>query len=662
MSPLHLFKKSSLRTRILAVLVPLLMASFLVLGILAVKFTRDQINSGLKTSADQQTSQIAHTLTEPAILGDLLSAEQHMRIRISQPGLLWLHFDDGTHPPIQVSRPGYEKKRPDWFARWLALTPPLASQIITVGGRSYGTVTLQLDTTGDENQVWLILWRSLAAYALVLLLTAWVIARLLHLNLKGLVTLREMVREFEQGRFDARVVISPFSPPEILETATAFNHTADRVVSLIEEMRLMAFHDQLTGLPNRRALEGRLERALRMAHEDASQHVFCYIDLDQFKLINDTCGHAAGDMLLNQLPQAIKHALPADAYFGRLGGDEFGLLLFNQTTQNALVIANLLIKAIHDYPFSYKDRVHHIGASVGIAAITSQSADTGEILAQADMACYAAKQAGRNRSHIFEASQLDFQKLQEEMDWVGWVGQAIANKHLHLFRQRIDALTADEPQSNHAPLHYEVLLRIKRSPGSLEGPAAFLLAAERFNVAPTVDRWVMRTLCEWLATHPHDGSVYSVNLSGQSLNDEHFLDFVFEILDIHEIDGRRIAFEITETAAIHNLTSARRFIGELKSRGCTFYLDDFGKGLASFSYLKQLPVDYLKIDGSFVLDMLRDPTDFAIVNAFNQIAHDLSRKTVAECVENVYLLEKLREIGVDYVQGYAVHTPEPLPE
>lgn len=648
------FRQSSLRARVLVVFTTLLLAAFVALGALAVKFTRDQINQGLESSADREVAEMANLLIESAAIGDTLSIEQRLRQRASKPGLTWLDFNGSGYPRIHIDGQMAKKTRPDWFARWLSLDPPIASHDITTGKERIGQVSLQLDTTGDENQVWLIISRSLVAYAFMLALTAWIIARMLSANLKGLSALREMTRKFEQGDFDARVHVSPYSPPEILETAAAFNHTADRIASLLEEMRLMAYHDSLTGLPNRRALEGRLARALRMAREEQSLHAFCYIDLDQFKLINDTCGHAAGDLLLSQLPQVLKSALPNDVSLGRLGGDEFGLLLFNKSTQDARAIANLLIEAIQDFRFIYEDRTYHIGASVGIAAITSQSRDEGEILVQADLACYAAKQAGRNRSHIYEAG---LQKLQAEMDWVSWFGQAVTENRLVLFRQRIDPLS-DLSQ----PPHYEVLLRIRRNPGVLESPAEFLAAAERYGLAPVVDRWVIRTLCRWMVTHPRDLSIYSINLSGHSLNDEYFLDFVLEVLDTHKIFSTRLAFEITETAAVHNLENAQRFIERLKTYGCTFYLDDFGKGMASFSYLKQLPADYLKIDGSFVREMLRDPTDFAIVNAFNQIAHDLSRKSVAECVENTFLLEKLREIGVDYVQGYAVHIPEPLPE
>lgn len=635
----------------------LLLVSFLLTCMYVLHLVGEQYNINLKDESTNKALNIALTITEPAILGDIPAIEQYLKSRAAQSDIAWLSYNDLHSKPILIDKHLPPPTRPDWFAGLISIQPMIATQDISAGGKVYGRINLLLDVASYEDFIWGIVSRAMIGFALLLALAFWLIARLLHINLNGLIALRNMAHEFDQGSFDSRVEVSPYSPPEVLETAAAFNLAANRITDLVDEMRLMAFHDSLTGLPNRRALEGRLVRALHMAQEEDSRHAFCYIDLDQFKLINDTCGHAAGDELLSQLSSAIKPSLPEDAYFGRLGGDEFGLLLFGKNIQHAKVIAKLLIEAINDFAFRYHDRVYHIGASVGITAINKSSASPGEILAQADMACYSAKQMGRNRTHVFEAAQHSIQKLQEEMDWVGWFGQAVMEKRLKLFRQRIDpVLPSGEPP------HYEVLLRIQRVPDLQESPMEFLQAAERFNLAPTVDRWVIRNLCGWLSAHPHDASVYSANLSGLTLNDEYFLDFVLEILDIHEINGQRLAFEITETAAIHNLASARRFIEGLQSRGCTFYLDDFGKGLASFSYLKQLPVDYLKIDGGFVMDMLRDPTDFAIVNAFNQIAHNLSRKSVAECVESTLHIEKLREIGVDYIQGFAVHAPEPMPE
>ncbi len=655
---LQFFMQISLPARVQLTVVVLLSISFALVSSYILHTVRDEFGQTVRANVTFKSESIALSITEAAVLGDIPSIAQTLKKRSAiDYGVKWISFDDGHGKPVIVDSPDAKIDRPEWFAHLLDLQPAVKSKAIIVGGVTYGQVNVLVDATPLENLIWNMLWRSVLGFALLLALVAWAISELLRVNLKGLSATRLMAQEIKDGHYQSRVQIAPYSPPEIIETANALNLSVERIEHLMEEMRLMAYHDSLTGLPNRRALEGRLQRALRMAQEEGSRHTFCYVDLDQFKLINDRCGHAAGDQLLSELAQVLQPVLPEDALLGRLGGDEFGLLLFNKGIYHAKVIAKLLIEAINDYVFHYKTHVYHIGASVGITSIDARSNTPGEILAQADMACYSAKQMGRNRLHVYEAAQGSMQRMQEEMDWVGWFGQAVQQDLLQLFRQRIIALNPGDE-----PVHYEVLLRVKRVPSVPESPLNFLLAAERYNLAPTVDRWVVRTLFGWLAKHAHDHAVYSINLSGLTLNDDYFLDFVLELMDIHEIDGRRLAFEITETAAIHKLASARSFIEGLKSRGCVFYLDDFGKGLASFSYLKQLPVDYLKIDGAFVVDMLRDPTDFAIVNAFNQIGHDLGRKTVAECAETAVHIEKLRDIGVDYVQGFAVHVPEPLPE
>lgn len=654
---MKLFARRSLQTRVLVALAFLLMVSFLLIAALSIRLAGQQLNRNLVEQSGQQAYIFGHAISEAVILGDIPAIEQLMKSRVAQQDVDWLRFNGQMMKSIYVENQTIHSRLPEWFRLLLNAHPSVNVYSIEVGGRNYGLLSLQINPYQDEERIWTLFGRAFASFAVLLVLTVWLIQRLLRFNLKDLDIMREMANQLESGNLKARIPISPSSPPEIVETAIAFNHSATRIEELLDEMRQMAYHDPLTGLPNRRAIEGRINRALQSAQNQNARHAFCYIDLDQFKLINDICGHAAGDLLLSQLPPLLKTVLPKDAYIGRLGGDEFGLLLFDKSLQDAYDISCDLITAVFGFDFMYEDRTYHIGASVGISAITSKSRSIGEILSQADVACYEAKQAGRGRCYLYETSLTSGQSLQEEMDWVAWFGQAIAEKRLLLYRQRIEPLNGIDSSA-----HYEILLRIRRYTELLEPPGKFLAAAERFNLSPTVDRWVLRTLADWLARHPQDLSVHSVNLSGISLNDDYFLDFVLDTLDAHNIPGHRLAFEITETAAVRNLAKARTFMETLKSRGCKFYLDDFGKGMASFSYLKQLPADFLKIDGAFVLEMLRDSTDYAIVNAFNQIAHDLSRKSVAECVENQYLLDKLYELGVDYVQGHAIHVPEPLPE
>lgn len=650
------FRELSLSARVFLSLAASCLIALAGIAWLSIEAARSQINQSASAEAGLIAQNLSHVITEPAILGDLPAIEQHLARRASQPGIAWMKYTDHTgYQFIKAGAPAHEHHL-EWFGRWFDTGVHAASHPVAAGGRTYGQVSVQVDTKSAEDRAWKLAGMISAALLAMLAFCAWVIHRILHANLKGLMAMREMARKLQEGNFEARVQIGVHSPPEVRETADILNYSVQRVRELMIEMRRMAFHDPLTGLPNRRAIEDRLGRAFRLAREENSHHVFCYIDLDQFKIINDTCGHAAGDQLLAQLPQVLKPLLPANAYLGRLGGDEFGLILFDTDIPQAQPVARRIIDAIHDHDFTFEGASYQIGATIGITLINRDTQVESEILAQADMACYTAKQAGRNRSHVYELAQSGVQKLREEMQWINWFNKSIDEDRLELFRQRVAPLDGRDE----AP-HYEVLLRIRRYRDVLEPPGPFLIAAEKHGLSPEVDRFVIHKLCRWLSEYPDDPASYSVNLSALSLNDEHFLDFILEMLDIHEIDGRRISFEITETAAIQNLDNARRLIAGLKSRGCAFYLDDFGKGMASFSYLKHLPADYLKIDGSFVLEMLRDPADFAIVNAFNQIAHDLSRKSVAECVENQYQMEKLREIGVDYVQGYAVHLPEPLP-
>lgn len=651
------FRNSSLTGRVVFAFLMVLVFAHSFVAILAVQTSGRQINENAAREAELVVQTASHAITELAILGDLPAIEQHLRKRVEQSDIAWLRFTDVQGQRVTIRGRALSAKRPDWFARQLGIVRHTASLAIGVGGTGYGTLSVQINTVEDEAQIWTLAINAALLFVLAISLCAWVIRVIMQKNLQGLMAMRTMAEKLRGGDFSARIPIDAFSPPEVRETAGLFNYAANRINELMAEMRRMAFHDPLTGLPNRRAIEGRLGRALRQVREKGEAHVFCYIDLDQFKIVNDTCGHAAGDQLLVQLPQVLGPLLPVNAYLARLGGDEFGLLLFKSEMSEAQSIAKKVIDAIHDHIFIYGGRSYQLGASIGMTEITRDSQTESEILAQADMACYTAKQAGRNRSHVYENAQSGTQALQEEMEWVRWFNEAIAEDRLVLFRQRIEPLcdTAEAP-------HYEVLLRIRRYADVIESPGPFLAAAEKHGLSPELDRYVVRKLCQWLAEHPHDPANYSVNLSGHSLDDEFLLDCILKIMDTHQIGGNRLSFEITETAAVQNMVQARQLIEGLKARGCAFYLDDFGKGMASFAYLKHLPADYLKIDGSFVLEMLRDPTDFAIVNAFNQIAHELSRKSIAECVENPYQLEKLREIGVDYVQGYAVHRPEPLPD
>jgi len=423
---------------------------------------------------------------------------------------------------------------------------------------------------------------------------------------------------------------------------------------LLDSLREMAFHDTLTMLPNRRAVEGRLARAMRTARDQAQQHAFCYIDLDQFKLVNDTCGHSVGDALLMDIAQTMKAALPEQAYLGRLGGDEFGLILFDTRPEVAILLCRQLVQRIRDFRFEHNGRRFTLGACAGIAPITQAATTAGGILVQADMACYRAKSEGSGRVMLYEADEVGFRRLEAEMGWAADFAQALEANQFLPYRQLI------QPTSHGGQPHYEVLVRWQRN-GVVEGPAKLLPALERYGQAPILDRWMVEAVVSYLAAQPDDNAVYFINLSGKTVADESFLGVVCHLLDHYGVAGERLGFEVTETAAVVNLEDAQRLIYGLRERGCQFALDDFGRDASSFFYLKHLPADFLKIDGAFVRGMLDDRRDQAIVRSIAQLARDFGMLSVAEQVEDGEMAALLRDIGVDYLQGYHIHRPEAFP-
>ncbi len=423
---------------------------------------------------------------------------------------------------------------------------------------------------------------------------------------------------------------------------------------LLDSLREMAFHDTLTTLPNRRAVEGRLARALRTARDQAQQHAFCYIDLDQFKLVNDTCGHAVGDALLMDIAQTMKAALPDHAYLGRLGGDEFGLILFDTRPDEANTVCRQLVQRIRDFRFEHKGRRFTLGACAGIASITRAATTAGDIMVQADMACYRAKSEGSGRVLLYEADEIGFRRLEAEMGWAADFAQALEANQFLPYRQLI------QPVTDGGQPHYEVLIRWQRN-GVIEGPAKLLPALERYGQAPILDRWMVESVISYLAKQPDDQAVYFINLSGKTVADESFLGTVCHLLDHYGVAGSRLGFEVTETAAVVNLGDAQRLIQGLRGRGCQFALDDFGRDASSFFYLKHLPADFLKIDGAFVRGMLDDRRDQAIVRSIAQLARDFGMHSVAEQVEDADMAALLADMGVDYLQGYHVHRPEAFP-
>jgi len=437
-------------------------------------------------------------------------------------------------------------------------------------------------------------------------------------------------------------------------------HDVSESRELNRRLSYHASHDILTGLVNRREFENRLERALRSAKADEASYAVCYMDIDQFKMVNDSCGHTAGDTLLGQLGAMLKSKIRWRDTLARLGGDEFGLLLESCTLEEAMETAESLRQTISDFKFSWDDRTFRLGVSIGLVPVTRDNDDITSILSAADSACAAAKDAGRNRIHCFQENDIELMRRRREMQWAARINNALEENRFELFRQYIQPLG----EGAHGD-HFEMLLRMRDSNGALISPEVFISAAEHYNITPAIDRWVIEHALSWLVSNPEERArlaMCSINLSGQSLGDEQFLPFVIDQFKSRDLDASCICFEITETAAIASYSQANRFINSLKELGCKFALDDFGTGLSSFGYLKHFPVDYLKIDGSFVKGILHDPIDREMVRSINEIGHLTGKKTIAEFAENAEIIEMLRDMGIDYAQGYGVAEPRRICE
>jgi len=454
---------------------------------------------------------------------------------------------------------------------------------------------------------------------------------------------------------------------DILGTVLVFrNVTQER--QMAEQISWQASHDFLTGLPNRRQFENKLAQALSNAKNKNKQHILCYLDLDRFKLVNDTSGHLAGDEMLRQVTRLFQSQIRKTDILARLGGDEFGLLLYDCSVENAQSIANNLRDRLQEFRFVWHDQVFIIGVSIGLTAINSATEDSASALSAADAACYAAKNRGRNRLCIYQAGDIELVRQQDEIYWVGQIANALEENRFQLYQQ---AIAPAKPESCFQE-HYEVLLRLIDEDGELVMPADFMPSAERYNLMPAIDRWIVRTLFSsqgsyyrqvWQDCQAQESSckcTYAINLSGATINDEQFIDFLRSQFIEYQVPPQVICFEITETVAIANLNKAAQFIQELKQLGCRFALDDFGKGMSSFTYLKNLSVDYLKIDGAFVKEIVDDPIAAAMVEAIHRIGQVMGIKTIAEFVENEEIRQKVADLGVNYVQGYGIAQPTPL--
>lgn len=418
-----------------------------------------------------------------------------------------------------------------------------------------------------------------------------------------------------------------------------------------------ASHDSLTELVNRREFEQRLEQAVVSAKTSDHQHALLDLDLDQFKIVNDTCGHLAGDELLRQVSNLLETELRKTDTLARLGGDEFGVLLYQCPLEQALQIANLLRERIQELRFRWQEKTFSIGVSIGLVVINADTQSLVTVLSTADAACYAAKNNGRNRVHVYRIEDRELAQQRNEMQWVSRIPKALEENRFRLYSQPIVPITRTKNKSEHC----EVLLRLEDENGNIIMPMAFIPAAERYNMMPLIDRWVISTLFAQLAQYHQDYSrIYAINLSGNSINDDQFINFVKEQFALHRVPPSIICFEITETLAITNLAKAAQFMRELKLLGCQFSLDDFGSGMSSFAYLKNLPVDYLKIDGIFIKDIVKDAIASEMVAAIARIASVMKIQTIGEFVEDDAILMKLKSLGVDYAQGYGIGKPCPL--
>ena len=428
---------------------------------------------------------------------------------------------------------------------------------------------------------------------------------------------------------------------------------------LADELTYRASYDALTGLVNRREFEQRLERVLDTATSENTENALCYLDLDQFKVINDTCGHIAGDELLRQVATLLQDNVRQRDTLARLGGDEFGVLMEHCSLEQAQRVANKLRKKVSEFRFVWAQKSFGVGVSIGIVSIDQTSENIFAVMNAADSACYTAKYKGRNRVHVYRRSNTDLVRRHGDVEWVIRVERALHENGFQLNYQPIVPLSQNFDDGE----HIELLLRLPESDGELSPPGAFLPAAERYNLSSHIDRWVIQTAFEWFSDNPtllERVMSISINLSAQSLVNPKFTDFVVNFMGHSAVPARKICFEIAESAAIANLTDATRLMSTLGKLGCQFALDDFGSGHSSFAYLKTLPVDYLKIDGVYTRSIADDSLDLAIVRSINEIGHVMNKSTIAESVESERVLNKLREMGIDYCQGNFIAKPRSI--
>jgi len=490
------------------------------------------------------------------------------------------------------------------------------------------------------------------------------IERILSGQLNGGSEHAKMIQRLDGSTVSVTLVGAPITTEGRVRGTVLVLHDMTQERQYIANLSWQATHDALTGLANRREFEYRLEQALNSLGRQPGRHSLMFLDLDQFKLVNDTCGHAAGDELLRHICALLQSGLREGDTLARLGGDEFGILLENCPPEVAEKIAEGLRETVQNLHFVWKTRPFMTSVSIGLVHINQQPLTLEASLRAADMACYMAKEKGRNRVQVYHADDTELSVRFGEMAWVQRLHIALEENRFCLYSQEIAGLDPSAQRGG----HIEVLLRLQDESGRIILPDSFIPAAERYGLMTTLDRWVVqnvfKVIQQCISESPAGAatplSLCAINLSGSSIGDDEFLDYLREQFKRYAIPPGMICFEITETSAIANLGSAIRFINELKALGCRFSLDDFCAGMSSFAYLKHLPVDFLKIDGSFVKDMLDDPINRAMVEVINHIGHVMGKRTIAEFVETPLIEQALMEIGVDYAQGYLIERPQPF--
>ena len=478
-------------------------------------------------------------------------------------------------------------------------------------------------------------------------------------NRKGVKNSELVLKDMADGLYEGRITLLDDYDLPLMERASQ-----RMLENMHNELAYQATHDDLTQLINRKEFERCVEAAIQSARKDEQQHVLLYLDLDQFKIINNTSGHTAGDELLRNVGDVLTQALQGEgARVARLGGDEFGVLVEDIETARARELAEELLNSIRDLRFDWDGRHYTLSASMGLVFVDQTTDSVDSVMQYADEACYTAKDAGRNRLQEYELGDTRMMRRHGVMEWVTQLDKALDENRLILNCQRIEPVARSA--ANGLDTHYEILLTMRDELGDTMPPTDFIIAAETYNRMTTIDRWVIEHVLAYMTKHRDkldDFAGFSVNVSGHSVNDETFPDFVLEQFAKTQAPTGKVCFEITETAAIANLDNAVDFMNRMKIIGCKFSLDDFGTGLSSYSYLRNLPVDFVKIDGVFVKDIATNPGDYAVVKSINEIGHYMGKKTIAEFVENAEVLESLREIGVDYAQGYEIEKPLPLEE